>query len=58
MAIETNQKQQLSVKLENETLNNKKLLKELNKANKTITKLREHLEKQMTRVVTHAKSVK
>ena len=55
---ETTQKQQLAVKLENETLNNKKLLRELNKANQTISSLRSHLEKQTTRVVDHAKSAK
>ena len=55
---ENTQKQQLSVKLENETLNNKKLLRELNKANQTISQLRSHLEKQTTRVVDQAKNAK
>ena len=55
---ENTQRQQLSVKLENETLNNKKLLRELNKANQTISQLRKHLEKSTSRVVDQAKSAK
>ena len=48
----------LANKLETERLNNKQLLKELNRANKTITKLRDLLGKQTTRVLANAQNVK